>query len=96
MQLVRALVAGGTSEPEAVSRATTETGLQWGQIMAAWTNSERRREALDLHARRYMARQLQRAGLDRTEIAELIGCHPNHVPRMVKALDDEESAGRRR
>lgn len=89
---IAADVARGLDEGTATALAARNAGVSLSDAAGAWKISQRRRDTAELYARRYMARQLNAQGIDRQTIADLIGCHPNHVPRMIAALDHGRAA----
>lgn len=83
---VAEMIAAGIDPTNAIPRAASRAGLEYYHVAKAWEHTQHKNAAQDLYARRYMARQLMTYGIDRDTVAEIVGCHPNHIARMIKAL----------
>jgi transposase len=59
------------------------------ELHNAWKASKSRFKARETFTRRMIAHLMLEKGFPRRDIALMLDVHPNHVPRMAKALKED-------
>lgn len=83
---VEHLVGRGVTEFDAAVRAASKHRLDYTTVLGSLRESDRKRPSRELHAKRMMVAYLTKRGWTNDKIADAIGVHEKHIPRMRRAL----------